>query len=70
MKRLLIVLLPILVVTLLLPKEVKAVTLKEYEDAVVKYTKELEEKEAKIARGKEETTRRNRKKSKGNRKER
>lgn len=54
MKRLLIVLLPILVVTLLLPKEVKAVTLKEYEDAVVKYTKELEEKEAKIARGKEE----------------
>ena len=54
MKRLLIVLVPILVITLLLPKEVKAVTLKEYEDAVVKYTKELEEKEAKIARGKEE----------------
>ena len=36
------------------PLSVSAVTLKEYEDAVEKYTKELKEKEAKIAKGKEE----------------
>ncbi len=54
MKKLLIVIIPILVLTIILPINVNAVTLKEYEDAVVRYTKELQEKEAKIARGKEE----------------
>ncbi len=54
MKKILIVIIPILVLTLLIPANVKAVTLKEYEDAVARYTKELQEKEAKIARGKEE----------------
>ena len=54
MKKLLIVIIPILILTIILPINVNAVTLKEYEDAVVKYTKELQEKEAKIARGKEE----------------
>lgn len=39
---------------LALPKDVSATTLKEYEDAVAKYTKELQEKENKIARSKEE----------------
>lgn len=38
----------------LLPINAFAVTLREYEDAVAKYTKELQEKEAKIAKGKEE----------------
>lgn len=41
-------------ITLLLPIKASAVTLGEYEAAVEKYTKELQEKEAKIARGKEE----------------
>ena len=54
MKKILIVIIPILVLTLLIPINVKAVTLKEYEDAVARYTKELQEKESKIARGKEE----------------
>ena len=54
MKKILIVIIPILVLTLLIPVNVKAVTLKEYEDAVARYTKELQEKESKIARGKEE----------------
>ena len=44
MKKILVVIIPILVLTLLIPVNVNAVTLKEYEDAVVKYTKELEEK--------------------------
>ena len=54
MKKILVVIIPILVLTLLIPLNVKAVTLKEYEDAVARYTKELQEKESKIARGKEE----------------
>ena len=54
MKKILVVIIPILVLTLLIPINVKAVTLKEYEDAVARYTKELQEKESKIARGKEE----------------
>ena len=54
MKKILVIIIPILVLTLLIPVNVKAVTLKEYEDAVAKYTKELQEKESKIARGKEE----------------
>ena len=54
MKKVLLVIIPIFLITLLLPTDVSAVTLKEYEDAVVKYTKELQEKEAKIAKGKEE----------------
>ena len=40
-------------ITLLLPIKAYAVTLGEYEAAVEKYTKELREKEAKIAKGKE-----------------
>lgn len=39
---------------LLLPQATKATTLKEYEDAVAKYTAELKEKEAKIAKSEEE----------------
>ena len=54
MKKILVVIIPVLVLTLLFPIKVDAVTLKEYEDAVAKYTKELQEKESKIARGKEE----------------
>ena len=54
MKKILVVIIPILVLTLLIPVNVNAVTLKEYEDAVARYTKELQEKESKIARGKEE----------------
>ena len=55
MKKSKIILLAILILTIIIiPKDTKAVTLKEYEDAVEKYTKELKEKEAKIARGKEE----------------
>lgn len=48
------VLITVVAITLLLPFKVSAVTLGEYEAAVEKYTKELQEKEAKIARGKEE----------------
>ena len=44
----------LILVIIITPKNLKAVTLKEYEDAVEKYTKELQEKEAKIAKGKEE----------------
>ena len=55
MKRNKIILLLILILTIIIiPKDTYAVTLKEYEDNVEKYTKELKEKEAKIARGKEE----------------
>ena len=55
MKRSLKILIPLVIISLLLvPFKTNAVTLKEYEDAVAKYTKELEEKEAKIAKGKEE----------------
>ncbi len=39
-----------LIVSFMLPAKVQATTLKEYEDAVNKYTKELQEKEAKIAK--------------------
>lgn len=48
------VLITLVAIALLLPVKVSAVTLGEYEAAVEKYTKELQEKEAKIARGKEE----------------
>lgn len=48
-------LLTILIASLVvIPISSSAVTLKEYEDLVEKYTKELQEKDAKIARGKEE----------------
>lgn len=44
-----------LIVSLIaLPQDTKATTLKEYEDAVAKYTKELQEKQAKIAKNEEE----------------
>lgn len=48
------VIITVLAITLLLPIKASAVTLGEYEAAVEKYTKELREKEAKIAKGKEE----------------
>lgn len=48
------VLITLLVISALLPVNTFAVTLGEYEAAVEKYTKELREKEAKIAKGKEE----------------
>ena len=54
MKRTKVIFLILLTLTLVVPFKVDAVTLKEYEDAVEKYTKELKEKEAKIAKGKEE----------------
>ena len=55
MKRLSKILLTSLVAAILIvPMCTNAVTLKEYEDLVKKYTRELQEKEAKIARGKEE----------------
>lgn len=44
----------IILTIILFPVNTFAVTLREYEDAVAKYTKELQEKEAKIAKGKEE----------------
>ena len=54
MKKSKLLILIILLSIILIPKNTFAVTLKEYEDNVAKYTKELQEKEAKIARGKEE----------------
>lgn len=54
MKKRIGILISILAVAILLPVNVSAVTLGEYEAAVAKYTKELQEKEAKIAKGKEE----------------
>ena len=54
MKKMKLIIPILLIIVLLIPSRVDAVTLKEYEDAVAKYTKELQEKEAKIARGKEE----------------
>lgn len=39
---------------IIIPTKISATTLKEYEDAVAKYTKELQAKEAKIAKSKEE----------------
>ena len=54
MKKILKLLSIIFVVYLIaLPKDTYAVTLKEYEDNVAKYTKELQEKESKIAKSKE-----------------
>lgn len=49
-----IILIIIAISFIALPKDVSATTLKEYEDAVAKYTKELQEKESKIAKSKEE----------------
>lgn len=49
-----IVLLMLIVSFIALPIDTKATTLKEYEDAVAKYTKELKDKEAKIAKNDEE----------------
>jgi len=49
-----ILLLVIIASVIVVPIGSHATTLKEYEDLVEKYTKELQEKEAKIARGKEE----------------
>lgn len=43
-----------LITLIALPNNIGAVTLKEYEDNVAKYTKELKEKESKIAKNKEE----------------
>ena len=54
MKRKVKVIITVLAITLLLPVKASAVTLGEYEAAVEKYTAELREKEAKIAKGKEE----------------
>ena len=55
MKRSKIIIILVIITSLLVvPINASAVTLKEYEDAVDKYTKELQEKEAKIAKGKEE----------------
>lgn len=46
--------LSLILLLLIIPIKTNATTLKEYEDLVEKYTKELQEKEAKIAKGKEE----------------
>ncbi|MBQ6497172.1 MAG: peptidoglycan DD-metalloendopeptidase family protein [Bacilli bacterium] len=54
MKKRVKVIITLIAITLLLPIKAAAVTLGEYEAAVEKYTKELREKEAKIAKGKEE----------------
>ena len=54
MKKRVRILMVLLLVALLMPTNTLAVTLGEYEAAVEKYTKELREKEAKIAKGKEE----------------
>ena len=54
MKKSKLLIIIILLLVCIVPKNTYAVTLKEYEDAVAKYTKELQEKEAKIAHGKEE----------------
>ena len=54
MKKRVRILVVLLLVALLMPTNTLAVTLGEYEAAVEKYTKELREKEAKIAKGKEE----------------
>ena len=55
MKKVRIVWVYIIILTIIIfPVNTLAVTLREYEDAVAKYTKELQEKEAKIAKGKEE----------------
>ena len=53
-KKKIVVLILLLTITMIIPENTKAVTLREYENAVEKYTKELQEKEAKIAKGKEE----------------
>ena len=54
MKKSSLLILIVILSIVFIPKNTYAVTLKEYEDNVAKYTKELQEKEAKIARGKEE----------------
>ena len=55
MKKYLKILLVVIIASIMiLPRNSYATTLKEYEDLVAKYTKELQEKEAKIAKGKEE----------------
>lgn len=54
MKNKKVLLLLVLLVVFLIPKNVSATTLKQYEDAVAKYTKELKEKQAKIATNEKE----------------
>lgn len=54
MKKLKFLIVTLCVGILILPTTTKAVTLKEYEDMVAKYTKELQEKEAKMAKNDEE----------------
>ena len=54
MKKISLLILIVILSIVFIPKNTYAVTLKEYEDNVAKYTKELQEKEAKIAKGKEE----------------
>lgn len=49
-----VLLVAVIASVIIIPSNTNATTLKEYEDLVAKYTKELQEKEAKIAKGKEE----------------
>ena len=58
----------LLLIIVLIPKNVNATTLKEYEDQVKKYTAELQEKQAKLAKNDQEIAQINRKSNKNCRK--